>query len=69
MKVEFTVLWHDNKLAFLHPIKKIVIHLQPSEEDGSWIGEFGQYTISFDRSEEGKVIMLIVDSGSRFRRR
>lgn len=69
LKVEFTVLWDNGKLAFRHPIKKIVIHLRPAGEDGYWVGEFGQYTISFDKSEEGKVIMLIIDSGSSFRRR
>jgi len=54
LKVEFTVLWDDGKLAFRHPIQRRIIHLTPSGEEGLWNGEFGRYTISFDRSGEGK---------------
>jgi len=69
LKAEFPVIWDNGKLAFRHPLKQIVVHLSPSEEDGWWLGEFGAYMISFERNEENEVIMMVIDAGNGFRRK
>jgi transglutaminase-like putative cysteine protease len=67
-QAEFTVLWDDGTLAVRDPIAKAVVHLDPTDEEGWWIDEFGKNSLSFEEDEEGKVITLLFDARTIFTR-
>ena len=42
--------------------------LQPPDEMGRWVDEFGKNSMSFDTDEAGSVTAMIIDSRTKFRR-
>jgi hypothetical protein len=68
VQAEFTVVFDDGRLAMEDPLARKTIHLQPPDEHGGWLDEFGKNTIRFETSAAGEVEALVVDSVSRFRR-
>ena len=68
LNAEFTVIYRNDSLAVKDPLAGQTIGLQPPDEEGGWLDEFGKNTISFERGEEGQIRALLIDSVSRFKR-
>ena len=68
LNAEFTVLYKDGRLAVKDPFEKQTIRLDPPDEQGRWLDEFGKNSVTFQADEEGNIESLTIDSVSRFRR-
>ncbi|MFC1799826.1 transglutaminase family protein [Candidatus Eisenbacteria bacterium] len=66
--VEFTVLYHEGGLAIYNPGDKQTVGLQPPDENGGWLDQYGKNTIYFDTESDGSVTALRIDAANRFAR-
>lgn len=67
-QAEFTVLYHEGGLAVHDPLENATVRLQPPDESGGWLDEYGKNTIHFDIDGEGNVTALKIDAANRFER-
>jgi transglutaminase-like putative cysteine protease len=68
LQAEFTVLHRGGGLAVYDPLATRTIGLQPPDDRGRWVDEFGKNSMSFDTDEAGGVTAMIIDSHTKFRR-
>jgi len=67
-RAEFTVVYEDGGLVINDPLAKRAIKLKPSGQAGTWIDEFGKFTIRFETDEAGKVTAMLLDGATVFKR-
>ena len=69
-RAEYEVFWYNGKLTIRNPgDARVFSPLKPSGEEGSWISEVSGNRISFNTDDQGRVIALVLDAASTFRRR
>jgi transglutaminase-like putative cysteine protease len=68
-QADFTVRYVEGSLALDDPLNKSTIGLQPPDEKGGWLDQFGKNTIYFVKDDGGKVTALKIDSTNRFPKR
>jgi len=66
VNTEFTVLYHEGGLAIYDPMDKKTVGLQPPDESGGWLDQYGKNTIYFDTEGDGDVTALRIDAANRF---
>jgi transglutaminase-like putative cysteine protease len=66
VQAEFTVVYHEDGLAVHDPLEDKIVKLQPPDESGGWLDEYGKNTIYFEVDDRGKVTALKIDAANRF---
>jgi hypothetical protein len=69
LKADFRVSYEDGRLAVYDPLGKRTVGLQPPDETGWRVDEFGKNRIRFDAGDDGTVVALKLDSISALRRK
>jgi hypothetical protein len=64
----FTVLYKDGGLALHNTLEEGTVALQPPNERGGWVDEYGKNVIYFDRDDDGNVTTMTIDSRNMFKR-
>ena len=69
-QAEFQVSFSDSShsLAVYDPMNRKTVRLQPPDENGRWLDEYGMNTIFFETDDQGQVAQMVIDSNSRFER-
>ncbi|MHC4107650.1 MAG: transglutaminase domain-containing protein [Planctomycetota bacterium] len=65
----FAISFDDGRLAAWYQSRQALVHMDPTDEAGRWIDEYGGNLLTFDRDDEGRINALILEVVSRFRRR
>ncbi len=68
-QADFTVRYVEGSLAVDDPVDKETVGLQPPDEKGGWLDQYGKNTVYFVKDEGGAVTGMKIDSRSRFARR
>ncbi len=69
LKLDFTILFEDDRLAIHDPTDDVVVPLRAADTPGLWISTATGNQISFEADDDGAVKALILDSASRFKKR
>jgi transglutaminase-like putative cysteine protease len=65
----FAISFDDGRLAVWYESRQALVHMDPTDEEGRWIDEFGENSLTFDRDDEGEINALILEVVSTFHRR
>ncbi len=63
-KAEFTVLWDDGQLAINNPLEKRIVHFDPPDEEGWRLDEYGRHSIFFEMDDNGKPVVLLLNTAN-----
>jgi transglutaminase-like putative cysteine protease len=64
----FTVSFDDGRLAAWYQSRQALVHMNPTDEAGRWIDEYGGNFLTFARDDEGRINALILEVVSTFHR-
>jgi transglutaminase-like putative cysteine protease/ketosteroid isomerase-like protein len=64
----FTISCDDGRLAARYESRQSLVHMDPTDEEGRWIDEYGGNFLTFDADDEGRISALILEVVSTFRR-
>ena len=65
---EFKVAYENQSLVVHDPLAKRTVRLRASDTPGSWVDEFGKFTIRFEKDGAGAVTAMLLDGSTVFRR-
>jgi transglutaminase-like putative cysteine protease len=65
---EFKLACEGSSLVVHDPLAKRTVRLRPSGTPGSWVDEFGKFTVRFEKDVAGAVTALLLDGTTVFRR-
>jgi hypothetical protein len=65
----FAISFDDGRLAAWYTSREALVHMDPTDEEGRWIDEYGGNILTFDRDDEGRINALILEVVNTFRRR
>jgi hypothetical protein len=61
-KAEFTVLWDNGRMAVDNPFEEGFVHFDPPDAEGWRLDEHGRQSISFKTDDDGKPIILLLNT-------
>ncbi len=67
-QTQFTVVYDGSTLVINDPLAKRAIKLQPADQPGTWMDEFGKFKIRFATDAAGIVAAVLLEGVTVFRR-
>ena len=64
----FAISFDDGRLAAWYESRQALVHMDPTDEEGRWIDEYGGNLLTFDRDDEGNISAAFLEVVSPFPR-
>jgi len=68
LNAEFTVIYEGEALAIVDPLQNATVGLQPPDQQGRRIDEYGKNTIWFEENDADGVRAMVIDAATRFKK-